>query len=168
MELFQLCDERGNPLGSAPRALCHGNPLLIHMVVHLHVFDAAGRLYLQKRALSKDTNPGRWDTSVGGHVMAGESVEAALAREASEELGIGVEGARRLYGFLYHSGRFETEYAFSFSVVHSGEIRPDPGEIADGRFFSLGEIQSLLGTRVLTPMFELELPMLRKAREAPA
>jgi isopentenyl-diphosphate delta-isomerase type 1 len=166
MEMFQLCDERGSPLGSASRAECHGNPGLIHMVVHLHVFDRDGRLFLQKRANTKDTNPGLWDTSVGGHVMAGESPRSALLREAREELGIDASGARSLYGFLYRSGSFETEYAFCFSVVQEAGIRPDPGEIAEGRFFSMEEIAKRLGTGFLTPMFEDELPLLRRALRA--
>ncbi len=165
MELFQLCDEEGRPLGSASREECHGNPRLIHMVVHLHVGDVSGKLYLQKRALTKDTNPGLWDTSVGGHVTAGESPRSALLREAREELGIDAAGARSLYGFLYHSGSFETEYAFSFALTWHAPIRPDPAEIAEGRFFSLGEIERRLGTGFLTPMFEYELPLLRRALE---
>ena len=60
----------------------------------------AGRLYLQKRSMSKDTNPGRWDTSVGGHVSAGEEVTDALLREAREELGIDAAGAAFLYSWL--------------------------------------------------------------------
>ena len=78
MEMFQLVDRNGRPTGQASRQECHGNPRLIHLVVHLHVFDPAGRLYLQKRSMRKDTNPGLWDTSVGGHVSAGEMVEDAL------------------------------------------------------------------------------------------
>jgi isopentenyl-diphosphate delta-isomerase type 1 len=161
MEIFQLVDENGKPTGSASRAECHGNPALIHLVVHLHVFDPRGKLFLQRRALTKDTNPGKWDTSVGGHVIAGEAVEHALLREAREELGIDASGARRLYGYLYHSGQFETEFADCFSLVYRGDIRTDPEEIAEGRFFDFKEIDALLGTGALTPMFECELPMLR-------
>ncbi len=174
MELFQLCDAEGRPLGSASREECHGNPRLIHMVIHLHVRDGSGRLYLQRRALTKDTNPGLWDTSVGGHVTAGESPRSALLREAREELGIDAAAARSLYGFLYKSGSFETEYAFSFTlswdtgIRADAVIRPDPAEIAEGRFFSLEEIEGRLGTGFLTPMFEYELPLLRRALEGSA
>ncbi len=163
MEMFQLVDRKGRPAGQASREECHGNPRLIHLVVHLHVFDAEGRLYLQKRALTKDTNPGRWDTSVGGHVQAGEPVAEALLREAREELGIDAAGARRLYGYLYRSGRFETEFAECFRMEWPGPFRIDPVEIDEGRFFSFDEIGRLAGTGSLTPMFVHELPRLKRA-----
>ena len=162
-EMFQLVDRNGTPVGTASREECHGNPLLIHLVVHLHVFDAQGRLYLQKRSMRKDTNPGLWDTSVGGHVNAGEAVAAALVREAREELAIDAAGAQFLYAFLYE-GSFESEYAQCFSLTWPGEIHPDPDEIEEGRFFSLAEVDSLAGTRALTPLFEREWPMLVRAR----
>ncbi len=164
MEMFQLVDRDGNPAGQAEREECHGNPLLIHLVVHLHVLDPAGRLLLQKRAMSKDTNPGLWDTSVGGHVRAGEDVTEALQREAREELGIDAAGARFLYGYLY-SNSFETEFARCFLLRHTGKVVADPEEIEEVRFFSFTEIGALLGTGFLTPMFEHELPMLRQQLE---
>jgi len=160
-ELFELVDREGNPVGQATREECHGNPLLIHLVVHLHVLDSTGRLLLQKRARDKDTNPGLWDTSVGGHVRTGEEVRTALLREASEELGIDASSAKPLYGFLYGNS-FETEFAWSFSIIFGGPFVPDAGEIEDVRFFSFREIDGMISTGALTPMLEHELPMLRK------
>jgi isopentenyldiphosphate isomerase len=163
MEMFQLVDETGRPAGTAERSACHGNPGLIHAVVHLHVLDRAGRLYLQRRSPTKDTNPGRWDTSVGGHVSAGERVADALVREAREELGIDAAAARLLFTYLYRN-RFESEFAHCYSLEYDGPFSPDPGEIAEGRFFTFAEVEAMVGTGTLTPMFEHELPMLRAAR----
>jgi isopentenyldiphosphate isomerase len=161
-EMFQLVDRSGRPVGQASRRECHGSPRLIHLVVHLHVFDADGRLYLQKRSMSKDTNPGLWDTSVGGHVAAGESVRDALIREAREELDIDAAGAFFLYSWLSEGG-FESEFAECFAHTWSGTIHPDPVEIDKGRFFRTDEVREMMGTGVLTPMFEREWPMLREA-----
>ncbi len=165
MEAFQLVDTAGRPLGSAERSACHGNPALIHAVVHLHVLDRVGRLCLQRRAFTKDTNPGRWDMSVGGHVAAGEPVADALAREAHEELGIDAAGARPLFTYLYRN-RFESEYAHCFTLAYDGPLRIDPAEIIEARFFTFAEIEAMLGTGTLTTMFEHELPMLRQALAA--
>jgi isopentenyldiphosphate isomerase len=161
-ELFQLVDRTGKPIGQAAREKCHGNPSLIHLVVHLHLFDTAGRLYLQKRAMSKDTNPGLWDTSVGGHVQAGEPLRAALLREAREELGIDAAGATRLYAYL-NEGSFESEYAESFSLTWAGPVTPNLEEIEDGRFHAFSEVERLIGSGKLTPLFEREWPLLRAA-----
>ena len=87
-ELLPLVDEEGNVIGSATRGECHDGSKLLHPVVHLHVFDSQGRLYLQQRPLWKDIQPGKWDTAVGGHVDYGEDIASALLREVREELGI--------------------------------------------------------------------------------
>ncbi len=163
MELFQLVDENGRPTGQASREECHGNPALIHLVIRLYLRNSEGRLLLQKRALTKDTMPGRWDASVGGHVTAGESVEAALLRETREEIGVDAVGARPLFGWLHRSGTFETEYARVFALTYDGPFTVDPGEIQEGRFFSFTEIEGMVGKGILTPMFEDELPRVRKA-----
>jgi isopentenyl-diphosphate delta-isomerase type 1 len=161
MEMFQLVDKDGNPAGQATREECHGNPLLVHLVVHLHVLGPDGKLLLQRRSMTKDTNPGRWDTSVGGHVRAGEDVLAALKRETREELGIDATGATYLYSYLF-TNAFEAEFARCFLFVHSGNVAPDAEEIDEVRFFTLKEIEAMVGKGSLTPMFEKELTTLRR------
>jgi len=87
-EQFALVDDDGVEIGRASRAECHGGSFRLHGVVHLLVFNSAGSLILQKRAKNKDIQPGKWDTSVGGHRHAGETIDEALIREAEEELNI--------------------------------------------------------------------------------
>ena len=87
-EVFPVVDSAGKVVGRATRGECHGGSMLLHPVVHLHVFNSRGELYLQKRPLWKDIQPGRWDTAVGGHVDYGETIAEALRREVREELGI--------------------------------------------------------------------------------
>jgi hypothetical protein len=65
-EIFPVVDEEGHVLGSATRGECHNGARLLHPVVHLHVFNASGDIYLQKRPEWKDIQPGKWDTAVGG------------------------------------------------------------------------------------------------------
>jgi isopentenyldiphosphate isomerase len=161
-ELLQLVDREGNPVGTAPRSACHGNPDLIQAVVHLHLFDLSGRLYLQKRAADKDRYPGRWDTSVGGHVAPGETPDQAIRREAGEELGIDLDGSgasgglERLEPYLY-SDEIETEYVFPYRLVYSGSLQPNSEEVEEGVFFDVDEIRCLLGKRRarFTPHFRL-------------
>ena len=87
-EWFPLVNEEGETIGKATRKECHSGSKLLHPVIHLHIFNKDGDLYLQKRSMNKDIQPGKWDTAVGGHIDYGESVEEALRREVREELGI--------------------------------------------------------------------------------
>lgn len=154
-ELFPLVDEEGNLIGSATRGECHNGSKLLHPVVHLHVFDSQGRLYLQRRPAWKDIQPGKWDTSVGGHVDLGESVEQALRREAREELGIAGFTPRPVARYVFESAR-ERELVFSFRTVYDGPIVPSD-ELDGGRFWSVDEIRAALGKGVFTPNFEGEV-----------
>ena len=104
-ELLPLVDEEGRVIGSATRGQCHDGSKLLHPVVHLHVFDSAGRLYLQQRPLWKDIQPGKWDTAVGGHIDYSEEVADALRREVREELGIEDFVPRFLMSYIFESER---------------------------------------------------------------
>ena len=73
-EMFPVVDEDGNILSAATRGECHNGSKLLHPVVHLHVFNSRGELYLQKRPEWKDIQPGKWDTAVGGHIDLGSSL----------------------------------------------------------------------------------------------
>jgi isopentenyldiphosphate isomerase len=140
-ELFDVVDEQGLRIGSATRGECHSNPALIHPVVHVLVTDRTGRVLLQKRALTKDTQPGKWDTSVGGHLHPGEDPMDAARRETREELGIESTGLVPLYEYVWRCPR-ETEYVRTFSIIHEGPFQADPEEIDELRFWSGQEIMA--------------------------
>ncbi len=160
-ELLQLVDRRGRPTGSAPRRVCHGDPSLIQAVVHLYLFDDRGRLYLQKRSALKDTYPGCWDSSVGGHLAPGESPEQALAREAREELSLEVSSTQPLGRYLMEDS-YECEYVFAFRARIDSRPRPNPEEIEKGGFFSLEEIRAWIRRepQAFTPSFRQAFRML--------
>lgn len=153
-EIFPIVDENGVILGSASRGECHSGSKLLHPVVHLHVFDTEGRLFLQKRPDWKDIQPGKWDTAVGGHVDLGENVEMALIREAREELGLEDFEKHHLISYVFESDR-EKELVSVFKTVIDYQPRPSD-ELDGGRFWSLDEILANLGKDVFTPNFEQE------------
>ena len=158
-EMFPIVDEEGNIIDSASRGVCHNGSKLLHPVVHLHVSNHAGELFLQKRPEWKDIQPGKWDTSVGGHVDLGESIRMALQREAKEELGIEDFTPEELTHYVFESER-EKELVFSFRTVYDGKITPSE-ELDGGRFWQLNEIRKLIGKNVFTPNFESEFKRLK-------
>ena len=153
-EMFPIVDEQGNITGAATRGECHSGSKLLHPVVHLHVFNAQGDIYLQKRPEWKDIQPGKWDTAVGGHIDLGESVEMALHREVKEELGITDFTPELLTNYVFESTR-EKELVFSHKTVYDGPITPSE-ELAGGRFWTLDEIRANMGKDIFTPNFENE------------
>ena len=153
-ELFPLVDEEGRVIGSATRGECHDGSKRLHPVVHLHVFDPVGRLYLQQRPLWKDIQPGKWDTAVGGHVDFGEEIADALHREVREELGVEDFMPEFLLRYVFESDR-ERELVHVYKTVYEGEIHPS-AELDGGRFWTLDEIHEVIGKGVLTPNFESE------------
>ncbi len=154
-EMFPVVDEDGNIIGAATRGECHGGSKKLHPVVHLHVFNSRGELYLQRRPDWKDIQPGKWDTAVGGHVDLGECVEDALLREAREELGISEFVPKRMCSYVFESDR-ERELVFVHKTVYDGMITPSE-ELDGGRFWSRDEILDSVGKGVFTPNFEKEM-----------
>ena len=161
-ELLPLVDEEGRVTGSATRGECHDGSKLLHPVVHLHVFDSQGRLYLQQRPLWKDIQPGKWDTAVGGHVDYGESIADALLREVYEELGIREFSPEFLLRYIFESER-DRELVHVYRTTYDGEISPT-AELDGGRFWTLDEISEAMGKGVLTPNFESEIKRILNAK----
>ena len=157
-ELLPLVDENGNITGAATRGECHNGSMMMHPVVHLHVFNSKGELYLQKRPEWKDIQPGKWDTAVGGHIDLGEHVEQALFREAGEELGIERFTPEALPQYVFRS-ECECEMVYPYKTVYDKDIRPSE-ETNGGRFWSMDEIRESIGKGILTPNFEQEFKKL--------
>ena len=158
-EWFPLVNEEGETIGKATRQECHSGSKQLHPVVHLHIFNDKGDLYLQKRSMTKDIQPGKWDTAVGGHVDYGEKVEEALRREVREELGITEFTPEFITRYVFESS-IEKELVNTFRTVYNGIITPDKEELDGGRFWSIEEIKANLGKNVFTPNFEKEFERL--------
>lgn len=158
-ELLPIVDPDGNVVGQTTRAIAHnGIDKPLHPVVHLHLFNTEGHLYLQHRPMWKDIQPDRWDTAVGGHVDYGEELLAALHREVREEIGLDLPtlgtDAQFLTSYVFESPR-ERELVNAFRLVT--DVAPAPSaELDGGRFFPPEEIRQRIGTGFFTPNFEQE------------
>lgn len=154
-EHLDIVDYQGNVIGSALRSEIHGNPSLIHRVVHILVFNTKGKILLQKRSRLKDVAPGRWDTSVGGHVGLGEDLAVSLQREMHEELGISGLESEHLYAYI-HTNHYETELVTTYRCIYDGAISFNREEIDEVRFWTFDEIRGMIGKKLLSDNFEHE------------
>ena len=154
-ELFPIVDAEGNVLGNISRGEAHDGRKVLHPVVHLHLFNSKGDLFLQRRPSWKDIQPGKWDTACGGHIDFGETPEKALVREVYEELGVTDYTPTRLGMYVFES-KTELELVYVNSTIYDGEVNPSKSELDGGRFWTKEEIAENIGKGVLTPNFESE------------
>ena len=161
-EWFPIVLPSGMVVGRSTREYCHGGSKPLHPVIHIHIIDRFSRVYLQKRSMRKDIQPGKWDTAVGGHVSYGESLIEAVYREASEELGFTEFNPIYLETYEFESS-IEREMVNVFAAVGSYELHPDLDEVDEGRWWELADIDANIGKGIFTPNFESEFQMIRKS-----
>ena len=161
-EWFPVIESTGIVIGRSTRQYCHSGAKPLHPVIHIHIIDRHSRIYLQKRSMRKDIQPGKWDTAVGGHISYGESVLEAVYREASEELGLTAFNPIRVDVYEFESP-IEREMVNVFAAVGSYELHPDLDEVDEGRWWEISDIDSNIGKGIFTPNFESEFAMIRSA-----
>ena len=161
VEYFPIVEPNGLVTGRSTREYCHGGAKPLHPVIHVHIIDRFSRLYMQKRSMKKDIQPGKWDTAVGGHVSYGESIVEAVYREAYEELRLIEFNPIHIETYQFESS-VEKEMVNIFAAVGSYELTPDLDEVDEGRWWPVEEIDANIGKEVFTPNFESEFQMIRK------
>jgi isopentenyl-diphosphate delta-isomerase len=140
-ELFDVVDEADRVIGRAPRREVHARKLN-HRATHILVHDDVGRVFLQRRSLTKDSFPGCWDSSCSGHVDAGENYETAARRELGEELGWhDTSLPLRPLLMLLTSPTTGHEFIQIYALGPvNGPFTLHPEEIIDGRWLAPAEI----------------------------
>lgn len=133
-EMLPIVEADGEVVAQSPRGYVHGGSRILHPVVHLHILNRFGQIYLQKRSMSKDFLPGMWDTAVGGHVCYGETLEEALYREASEEVGLRDFNPVLLTTYIWETER-ERELVCVYATVGNFDLHPDNFEVDEGRWW---------------------------------
>ena len=162
-EYFDIYSDSGVCIGKALRSECHGNPSLLHRTAHVVVINPeTGAVLLQKRKMTKDIQPGKWDTAVGGHLAPGESYLDGAKRELSEELGI--QDDVKLEWLFVEKVRndIESEDAGVFALYHKGPFKFQTSEIDELRFWSKDELSDQKNFEKFTPLLLSELDKLRE------
>jgi isopentenyldiphosphate isomerase len=162
-EWVPLVTDTGSVTGQAPRSQVHNGSKLLHPVIHLHVFNQNKAILLQKRPMSKLIQPGKWDTAVGGHISAGETIEQALQKEAREEIGL-LQFSAKLLKFYRWDCDAESELVYLFITYDHKNVKPQSDEVDELRFWTKNQIEKQLGQDIFTPNFELEFAMLKELK----
>lgn len=144
-ELFDIVDTVDQVIGKERRGIVHATGML-HRAVHILVQNSSSEIFVQKRSMSKDSNPGRWDSSASGHLDSGEDYDTAAVRELEEELGIQVEALKRI-ARLDASPETGNEFVWIYRACHEGPFQLHPTEISDGRWVSKKHLQEWMEER---------------------
>ncbi len=158
-----LVDENDNSVGYETKLKAHEDGGKLHRAFSVFVFDAAGKLLLQRRAKSKYHFGGLWTNTCCSHPRKGERLEDAVRARLQQEFGFDVE-VREVFSFVYRaldveSGLTEYEYDHVFYGEFDGEPRPSPDEIEDWKWVGLVELVADLESNPhdYTPWFKIAL-----------
>jgi isopentenyldiphosphate isomerase len=138
-ETLDVVNERDEVIGRRSRGEVHRLGLM-HRAVHVLVFNAGGEVFLQKRSMKKDRQPGLWDSSASGHVDSGEDYDACAVRELCEEIGLRLEKAPERLFKLGACAQTDQEHVWVYRCEAEGPFQLDPDEIERGDWLAPEEI----------------------------
>ncbi len=143
ISLIEVVDNSNRPLTTMDVKEVH-RQTLPHRSVVILVYDAEGKLYLQKRSPEKKMYSGRWDVSASGHVYAGESSLDAALRELDLELNI-KNSNLRLLSEIEASAETGNEFITIYVLDKINSIpSPNPDEVESGYYYSENELEWLI------------------------
>ncbi len=166
-EIFDVVNERDEVIGQQVRREVHRLGLK-HRAVHVLVFNARDEIFLQKRSLKKDRQPGLWDSSASGHLDQGETYDACAGRELREELGLQpVRPPERLFK-LAAGEETDQEFVWVYRCRSEGPFALHPEEIERGEWFTPQRLSQALAERPEDFAGALRLIWQRLKRDAAA
>ena len=133
-DIFDIVNERDEVIGRAPRSEVHARGLL-HRAVHVLVFNSRGEVFLQKRSMKKDRQPGVWDSSCSGHVDSGEDYDQTAVRELQEEIGLKLKAPPARLFKVDACPETDAEFVWVYRCQNDGPFQLDPDEIDAGDWF---------------------------------
>ena len=134
-DIFDIVNERDEVIDAQPRSEAHRLGLL-HRAVHVLVFNSRGEIFLQKRSITKDREPGKWDSSSSGHVGSGEDYDACAVRELREEIGLTVQKTPQRLFKIDASAETDQEFVWVYRCEAEGPFQLHPEEIERGEWFA--------------------------------
>jgi isopentenyl-diphosphate delta-isomerase len=157
-----LVDEADRVVGHMSKARCHHGGGILHRAFSLLIFNEAGELLLQQRAVSKRLWPRYWSNSCCSHPRRDETMEAATKRRLYEELGLRCP-LHFLFKFQYQAqfdaSGAEHELCSVFIGRATDQLTINRNEILAWRWISPEALQAEMsgsGSGNFTPWFKLE------------
>jgi len=173
-ERVVLLNDDGKPTGTARKVEVHHEHTPLHLAFSCHVFDEQGRILMTRRALSKITWPGVWTNSFCGHPGPDETIEAAVRRRATQELGLEISEISPLlpdfrYTAIDASGIVENEVCPVFTARAVSDLTPNPLEIAEHVWADPQAVKvAVLATPwAFSPWFVEQIDALAATQESP-
>ena len=145
-EIFDIVNERDEVISRAPRSVGHARGLL-HRAVHVLVFNARGKVFLQKRSMKKDRQPGVWDSSSSGHVDSGEDYDACAVRELREEIGLVITPPPQRLFKIAACEATDAEFVWVYRCESEGPFTLHPDEIDEGGWFTPAKVTQWINER---------------------
>ena len=166
-EMLSVVDSDDHVVGTERRDKIHELGLR-HRAVHVLIFNNNGDLFLQKRGLHKKENPGLWDSSVAGHVDAGETYDACCVREIEEEVGLVLSMTPQRLFKLEAGEENGMEFSWIYRVDTDKALVPNVDEISEGRWFSKSEVDRAVidQSTEVSEVFQLIWKIFRSTRSA--
>ncbi|MFI9722614.1 isopentenyl-diphosphate Delta-isomerase [Streptomyces sp. NPDC052396] len=166
--MLELVDENGRTIGTAEKFSAHLAPGRLHRAFSVFLFDEAGRLLLQRRALGKYHSPGVWSNTCCGHPYPGEQPFVAAVRRTGEELGVAPALLREAGTVRYNhpdpvSGLVEQEYNHLFVGIVRAGLNPDPEEVEETAFVTPAHLDELRAKMPFSAWFMTVLDTARPA-----
>jgi isopentenyl-diphosphate delta-isomerase type 1 len=145
-EVFDVVNERDEIIGRQTRSEVHRQGLM-HRAVHVLVFNQRGEIFLQKRSLKKDRQPGLWDSSASGHLETGEEYDHCAVRELREELGLNPASPPERLFKIAASAQTDQEHVWVYHCSAEGPFALHPDEIESGGWFAPAEVSRWMARR---------------------
>lgn len=153
MEYLDVLNEEGNLTGEKKlRSNVHSDRDW-HRLAFVWIMNSNHELLIQKRSIKKDANPGKWDVSCGGHVIAGDDTISTMAKEIDEELGIKIskESLRYLFstkqesvsGFDHIEKYFDDVFLLEIDIPIS-KIKIQKEEVDEVKYVPWNEVENLI------------------------
>ena len=166
MENVILVNEQDEQTGTMEKIKAHETAVL-HRAFSVFIFNNAGEMLLQQRAITKYHSGGLWTNACCSHPRPGEDTLAAANRRLKEELGFDTE-LKKVFHFTYKAnfsnGLTEHEFDHVFVGSFNGAIYPDADEVSDFAHKTIQEIETSLQLRPsdFTPWFHIAFPKIKE------